>query len=145
MSNTSALLSALLTCRADINYYTQQQIFWNQKYEANFAKLEDQVKLEEKWYEAYDKCMDGKDDGSGIQFRGRTFNPNCECDAIEYADLKVDQFDAEMLEYYSDLDIEYDTRKTTLETLLEELRAKEEGLKTAVSTAAQDTGMLNAG
>ena len=47
MSNTSALLGNLLTINADINYYTQQQIFWNGKYEANIAKLEQHVKLED--------------------------------------------------------------------------------------------------
>ena len=48
MANTAALLGTLLNTNADINYYTQQQIFWSGKYEANSAKLEKQVKYEEK-------------------------------------------------------------------------------------------------
>lgn len=145
MSNTAALLGNLLTVNADINYYTQQQMFWSGKYEANFAQLEKQVKYEEDWYEAYDKCMTGKDDGKGVQCAGKTYNPNNECEAIKYADAKVKQYNASVSEELADLDIEYDTMKCMYETLLEELRAKQEGAKTATSTAAQDTGMLNAG
>ena len=44
MANTAALLGTLLNTKADINYYTQQQIYWSGKYEANSAKLEKQVK-----------------------------------------------------------------------------------------------------
>ena len=145
MSNTSALLGNLLTINADINYYTQQQIFWNGKYEANIAKLEQHVKLEDKWYSAYDKCYYGNDSGEGVKFNGKTLQTGIECVAIDYADTKVRQYDAELSEELADLDIEYDTMKCMYETLLEELRAKQEGAKTATSTAAQDTGMLNAG
>ena len=52
MSNTAALLGNLLCTNADINYYTQQSIYWNAKYEANLAKLEEQVKYEEQWQKA---------------------------------------------------------------------------------------------
>jgi len=145
MSNTAALLGNLLTVNADINYYTQQQMFWSGKYEANFAQLEKQVKYEEDWYEAYDKCMAGKDNGEGVQCAGKTYAPNKECEAIKYADAKVKQYNASVSEELADLDIEYDTMKCMYETLLEELRAKQESAKTATSTAAQDTGMLNAG
>ena len=58
MANTSALLGTLLCTNADINYYTQQSIYWNSKYEANMAKLEEQVKYEEKWCNAFDSAID---------------------------------------------------------------------------------------
>ena len=146
MANTSALLGNLLCTNADINYYTQQSIFWNSKYEANMAKLEKQVKFEEDWYEAYDKCMAGKKDGEeDVTLNGKTFARNNECAAIQYADLKVTQYDAAKSEELADLDIEYDTMKCMYDTLLEQMRAKKESEKTATSTAAQDTGLLNAG
>ena len=58
MSNTAALLGNLLNTNADINYYTQQSIYWNAKYEANSAKLEKQVNYEQKWESAFDAAID---------------------------------------------------------------------------------------
>ena len=58
MANTAALLGNLLCTNADINFYTQQQIYWSNKYEANAAKLSKQVKYEEKWENAFDDAMD---------------------------------------------------------------------------------------
>ena len=58
MSNTAALLGNLLNTNADINYYTQQSIYWNAKYEANSAKLQKQVQYEEKWEAAFDSAID---------------------------------------------------------------------------------------
>ena len=145
MSNTAALLGSLLTCNADINYYTQQQIFWSKRYEANAAKLEEAVNHEEKWYEKYDKCLEGKNDGKDcVTYKGKPYEMT-ECDAIRYANDVVGELDEAMMEELADLDIEYDTMKCMYETLLEGLRAEQEGLKTATSTAAQDTGLLNAG
>ena len=57
MANTAALLGNLLNTNADINYYTQQQIFWNAKYEANSAKLSKQVNAEEKWESKFDDAI----------------------------------------------------------------------------------------
>ena len=142
MSNTSALLLNLLTTNADINYYTQQQIYWSNKYEANSAKLAKQVKYEEKWNDAYDNAIDNERDLHSGNITVTAGNTN-ECLAIEYADDKVDEYNKELSESLADLDIEYDTMKTMYDTLLEELRAQQESEKTATSTAAQDTGLLN--
>ena len=145
MSNTAALLGNLLTTNADINYYTQQQIYWANKYEANSAKLAKQVKYEEKWEAAYDSAMDGSRT-SALKMNGYVFLDKevagTEAQAEQWADYKVDEYDAELSLELADLDIEYDTMKTMYETLLEELRAQQEGEKTATSTAAQDTGLL---
>jgi len=146
MSNTAALLGNLLTTNADINYYTQQQIYWANKYEANSAKLAKQVKYEEKWEAAYDSAMDGSRT-TALKMNGYVFLDKevagTEAQAEQWADYKVDEYDAELSLELADLDIEYDTMKTMYETLLEELRAQQEGEKTATSTAAQDTGLLN--
>lgn len=144
MSNTSTLLGSLLTCNADINYYTQQQIFWSGRYEANFAKLEVQVNAEEKWYSAYDKCYHAEDDKK-VKLNGKEQSNSVECVAIAYAKAKVKEYNSKLSEELADLDIEYDTMKCMYETLLEKLRAEQEGLKTATSTAAQDTCQVNGG
>ena len=145
MSNTAALLGNLLTTNADINYYVQQQIYWSNKYEANSAKLAKQVKYEEKWEAAYDSAMDGSRT-SALKMNGYVFLDKevagTEAQAEQWADYKVEEYDAELSLELADLDIEYDTMKTMYETLLEELRAQQEGEKTATSTAAQDTGLL---
>ena len=141
MSNTAALLGNLLCTNADINYYTQQSIYWTAKYEANMAKLEEQVKYHEKWENAFDSAIDNTKQltaGCVVVNEGN----RCEDLADAYADEKVHQYNEELSLELADLDIEYDTMKTMFDTLLQELRAKQESEKTATSTAAQDTGLL---
>ena len=142
MANTAALLGDLLNTNADINYYTQQSIFWNAKYEANQAKLQKQIKYEEKWENAYDSaCPADKDLKIGSTVWVKEGNTN-EVVAERYADRKVQEYDRELSEELAELDIEYDTMKTMYDTVLEELRAQKDAKKTATSTAAQDTCLL---
>ena len=144
MANTAALLGNLLCTNADINYYTQQSIFWNAKYEANMAKLEEQVKYEEKWCNAFDSAMDNT---KQLTAGGITVNEGNKCEdlADAYAHAKVKQYNEELSLELADLDIEYDTMKCMYDTLLEEMRAKQESEKTATSSAAQDNGLLGGG
>ena len=144
MSNTAALLGTLLCTNADINYYTQQSIYWNAKYEANMAKLEEQVKYEEKWCNAYDSALDNTRELKAGNIVVGVSN-QCEDLADKYAHAKVHQYNEELSLELADLDIEYDTMKTMYDTLLEEMRAKQESEKSATQQAAQDTGLLNAG
>jgi hypothetical protein len=142
MANTAALLLNLLNTKADINYYTQQSVYWNAKYEANYAKLSKQVKAEEKWMDAYDSCYyaeEGKEVRIG---NGNPFTSGDECEAIAYADQKVREYDEELSLELADLDMTYDTMKTMFDSLLEQMRAQQESQKTATSNAAQDTGLL---
>ena len=141
MAITSALLGNLLNTNADINYYTQQSIFWNAKYEANMAKLEEQVKYEEKWQNAFDSAIDNT---KQLTAGGVTVAEGNKCESLAdaYAHAKVAKYNEELSLELADLDIEYDTMKTMYDTLLEELRAKQESEKTATSTAAQDTCLL---
>jgi hypothetical protein len=144
MANTAALLGNLLSVNADINYYTTQQIYWTNLYDANSAKLSDQVKYEEKWNSAYDSAKDTTRDMSATH-DGVTVKVSEGCSdsaATNYANVKVYQYDEARSEELADLDMEYDTMKTMYDTLLEELRADQEADKTATSTAAQDTGLL---
>ena len=62
--------------------------------------------------------------------------------ADKYAHAKVKQYNEELSLELADLDIEYDTMKCMYDTLLEQMRAQQESEKTATSTAAQDTGLL---
>ena len=141
MANTAALLGNLLCTNADINYYTQQSIYWNAKYEGNCAKLEEQVKYEEKWESAYDSAMDNTKDLKAGKVCVKEGN-KCEALAEQYAQAKVQKYHDELSHELADLDIEYDTMKCMYDTLLEQMRAQQESEKTATSTAAQDTGLL---
>ena len=146
MSNTAALLGNLLTVNADINYYTQQQIYWANKYQANSAKLAKQVKFEEKWEAQYDSAMDGGRSSAlkmnGYVFLDKEVAASTDTQARQWADYKVSEYDEELSLELADLDIEYDTMKCMYETLLEELRAEKDADKQATSTAATDTGLL---
>ena len=143
MANTAALLGNLLCTNADINYYTQQQIFWNAKYEANSAKLKKQVNYEQKWQDAFD---DAQNADKTCKIGNTTWKEKdkvlSDADADAYAHAKVKQYDEELSLELAELDMEYDTMKTMYDTLLEEMRAQAESEKTATSTAAQDTGLL---
>ena len=141
MANTAALLGNLLNTNADINYYTQQSIFWNAKYEANSAKLEKQTQYETKWESAYDSAIDNTKELSAGNVKVAANNKN-EMLADAYAHAKVSKYNEELSLELADLDIEYDSMKTMYDTMLEELRAQKESEKSATSTAAQDTGLL---
>jgi len=142
MSNTAALLCNLLRTNADINYYTQQEIYWSNLLEANSKKLQKQVKYETAYEKAYDSAIDNTSAKQAGNVSVAANNQN-ECLASAYAREKVPEYDKDYSETLADLDIEYDTMKTMYDTLLEELRANQEAEKQATSTAAQDTGLIN--
>ena len=142
MAATAALLGTLLSKNADRTYYIQQQIFWANKYEANAAKLGEQQSLEEKYWDAYDKCYYAEDEKE-VKIGSQVFANNCECSAIEYANLKVKNFNKELLDELMELDIQYGIMKDMYETQLEALNAERESLESATSRAAQETGLLS--
>lgn len=141
MANTAALLGTLLNTKADINYYTQQKIYWSGKYEANSAKLEKQVKYEEKWQSAYDSAIDNTKDLTAGGYTVKSGNQNTQ-HADAYAHAKVKQYNEELSLELAEMDIEYDTMQTMYEAMLEQLRAQKDSENTAVQNAAQDTGLL---
>ena len=142
MAATAALLGTLLCKNADITYYTQLQIFWANKYEANAAKLGEQQTLEKKYWDAYDDCYYAEDDKK-VKINGTPQDNNNEAAAIAYADYKVKNFDEELRKELERLDVEYETMKLMYETQLEALRAEKESLESATSRAAQETGLLS--
>ena len=141
MANTAALLGNLLNVNADYNYYAQQQIFWNAKYEANSAKLSKQVKYEEKWESALDSAIDNTRDLKIGNITVASGNQN-EMLADAYAHAKVKEYQEELSLELADLDLEYDTMRTMYDTLMQELQAQKDSDKQVTSTAAQDTGLL---
>lgn len=143
MSNTAALLGNLLAVNADINFYTQMQLFWQHKYEANQEKLQKQIKYEEKWENAF---ADAQDADKTCKIGNKTWKQKDEvlsdAQADAYAHAKVKDYDEELSMELFELDVEYDTMRTMYDALLEEFRAAKDADKQAVSTAAQDTGLL---
>ena len=142
MANTSAQLLNYLGTKADISYATQQSIYWADKYQANQKRLNEQTKHETAWNNAYDKCY-GQADDKCIKFEGKEYYGNCECDAVDYADAKVTEYNEELKEELAEIDVEYETMKTMWEAELEVLNNRAEAEKQNLATAAQDTCTLN--
>ena len=142
MSNPAFSTAAYLEVKADINYYTVQENFWAKKQETNAKKVGEQQKLEEKWETAYDAaCPADKDlkiGGVVVVQEGNT----SEVIAEQYADMKVEDYDEALLSELEDLDLEYDSMKESMESVLTNLRAQETNLKQLVTTNCQDTGTL---
>ena len=141
MANVAAQLGNLLAVNADINFYTQMQLYWSHMYEANQEKLQEQVKCEEKWESAYDSALGNERElkAGGIVVQKDNQSERL---ADAYAHSKVSKYNVELSMELAELDIEYDTIKTALEAQLELLRAQKDADKQSVSTAAQDTGLL---
>lgn len=141
MAITAAALGSLLTTQADYNYYVQQQMYWSGKYEANSAKLEEQIKYETQWEKALDSALDNTRELSAGGIKVGKENKN-EALADAYAHAKVKQYKEELSLELADLDIEYETMKTMYDTLVQELSAQKDAEKQLVSSCAQDTGLL---
>ena len=141
MANTAALLGTLLNTKADINYYTQQQIYWSGKYEMNSAKLNKQVNYEEKWQSSFDAAIDNTKDLTAGGITVKSGNQNKQV-ADAYAHKAVSKYNEELSLELAEMDIEYDTMQTMYEAMLEQLRAQKDSENTAVQNAAQDTGLL---
>lgn len=141
MANVATNLGTLLNTKADIAFYTQMQIFYSGKYEANAAKLEKQVKYEEKWESAFDSAIDNTKDLTAGGYTVKTGNQNTQI-ADAYAHAKVKQYNEELSLELSELDVDYDTMQTMYETFLEKARAEKDAEQTATQNAAQDTGLL---
>ncbi len=152
MADVSALLAQYLSVKAQVSYNQLQSTRWSELHSAMSAKLSRQTKAEEQWNDAYDAVVDGQGDkkitgknGETISYDNDTKVSNVEEKAIEYANWKVPSYDPEKLDEYAELDMQYDMMQTTYDTLLEQLNAQAESLKSTLGTAAKDTGMLDGG
>jgi len=147
-TNVAALLANHLSTTADINFFTQQSIYWTNKQEGNVRKLERQQKYEAKWEKAYDEVMDyNKEDKDFKTATGEvvkaSINDTERYDiADRHAHAKVGEYDEELLLECQELDVEYSTMVEMYNSMLELLKAQQETEKGALSEAAQNTGII---
>ena len=149
MADTSALLAQYLSVKSQIGYYQLEETKWANLHENMAAKLSRQTTAEGKWESSSDAaeeaCSDKDKEIKGFKSKGEEITKSKEVQriAISYANSKVPQYDPTKLEEYAALDIEYDMMQSTYDTLLDELNAQAESLKTQLGNAAKDTGMLD--
>ena len=117
MANTAALLANYLSTNADINFFTQQMVYWGNQQEANARKLEKMQKYETKWENAVDSALSNREALSCGNVYVESNNQTQEL-AESYAHAKVEEYDYETLLDLQEKDIEYDTMKTMYDTLL---------------------------
>jgi len=142
--STAASLASLLQHKSDLNYYVQQLTWYTNKSEATSAKVARYEKYETEWEKEYDKARDGSR-SSKITINGVEYDKECDVgDALaeQYAYEKVQQRDEAILLELTEEDNEYESQKTMLDTLCEELRADIDSEKQLVSNNAQNTHLL---
>ena len=154
MADVSALLAQYLSVKAQIGYYQLEETKWANLHENMSAKLSRQTSAEGKWESSSDAAeeacpeTDKEIKAKGTVLKAKTTKIESTKKqqeiATSYANLKVPQYDPTKLEEYAALDIEYDMMQSTYDTLLEELNAQAESLKSQLGNAAKDTGMLDA-
>ena len=136
-------LSALLRVQSDLSYNTNLLDNLTLEMDANTAKLEDQQKLYNKWEKAFD---DAQDEDKTCKIGNTTWKEKGEvlsdARADAYAHAKVKKYDEELLDELTELDMDYDSRKTILEAAITELQAEKDSWKQQASTEFQDTHML---
>ncbi len=150
----SGLLAQYLAVKNQLNYNHLQQTRWKNMATAMSKKLSTQTSAEEKWQSSSEAAYDGYHDGSkNLSAGGQKYledgNPvgagahlNREQLASKYADAAVPKFDSDLLEEYTELDMEYDTMQNMYNTLCEELEAQESVLREQLGTEAQNTHLL---
>ena len=152
MADVSALLAQYLSVKSQVSYYQLQETKWAGLHESMSAKLSKQTNAETKWESssgaAEDACFDESKD---VKAKGTTLkakdtslsSARAQKVAVSYANLMVPTYDPEKLEEYAELDMQYDLMQSTYDTLLEQLNAQAESLKTTLGNATKDTGMLD--
>ncbi len=152
MADVSALLAQYLSVKSQIGIYQLEQTKWANLHENMSAKLSRQTSAEGKWESSSDaaEAACSEDDKSLkigneiVKNKSETLSSaKVQSYATKYADWKVPAYDPEKLEEYAALDIEYDMMQSTYDTLLEELNAQAESLKSQLGNATKDTGMLD--
>ena len=119
------------------------------KAQISYCELQDT-----RWEDASGKVDDCWDNESttltykGVTYWDGKYGPNAQkypqtLAATKYANAKVPKFDKEKLDEYTDLDMEYSTMVAMYDTLLDELNAQAEGVKSQTSTESQDNHMIS--
>lgn len=137
---TSPLLGSLLSEKANLAFYTVEQVKWSEKY----AGIQKKVAAEEKKQTAYEKAYDAAmNNDKELKAGGITVSANNinERIAEQYAIAKSD-FDESAYEELVELDTEYDTMNTLYATMIEQSKSKIKSLESATSQAAQSTEII---
>ena len=137
---TSPLLGSLLSEKANLAFYTVEQVKWSEKY----AGIQKKVAAEEKKQAAYEKAYDAAmNNDKELKAGGITVSANNinERIAEQYALAKSD-FDESAYEELVELDTEYDTMNTLYATMIEQSKSKIKALESATSQAAQSTEII---
>ena len=137
---TSPLLGSLLSEKANLAFYTVEQVKWSEKY----AGIQKKVSAEEKKQAAYEKAYDASmNNDKELKAGGITVSANNinERIAEQYAIAKSD-FDESAYEELVELDTEYDTMNTLYDTMIEQSKSKIKSLESATSQAAQSTEII---
>lgn len=95
------------------------------------------------FYDSWDDTKEFKAGGTVFQNSsggGHKYSRELACSL--YANAKVPKFDPDLLDEYTELDMEYSTMVNMYDTLQDELQAQADGLKETIGTEAQDTHML---
>lgn len=147
MANVSALLAQYLSVKSQISYNQLQSTRWSDLQSSMASKLSSQQSAESKWLESYDKAEEKVLNGEEVKAKGQVLNKSgksADSDTIayKYAEIMVPEYDPDKLEEYAELDMQYSLMQSTYDTLLEQLEAQGESLKTTLSNGAKDTGML---
>ena len=137
---TSPLLGSLLSEKANLAFYTVEQVKWAEKY----AGIQKKVAAEEKKQAAYEKAYDAAmNNDKELKAGGITVSANNinERIAEQYAIAKS-AFDESAYEELVELDTEYDTMNTLYATMIEQSKSKIKSLESATSQAAQSTEII---
>ena len=147
----AGLLAQYMAVKNQLSYCQLQDTRWNDLATAMSKKLSQQENYQSKWDDSsaalYDSWGDTKEfkaggtvfqDSNGFAKGGYSRELACSL----YANAKVPKFDPDLLDEYTELDMEYSTMVNMYDTLQDELQAQANGLKETIGTEAQDTHML---
>jgi len=148
----AGLLAQYMAVKNQLSYNQLQDTRWNDLATAMSKKLSQQTGYQEKWDSSSGSLYDawGNDskefvaDGTTFISSGGVTNSRWSRDlaASLYACAKVPKYDPELLDEYTDLDMEYSTMVDMYDTLCTELQSQADSLKETLGTEAQDTHML---
>lgn len=150
----SGLLAQYLAVKNQLDYVHLQQTRWNNMATAMSQKLSTQESAEEKWqsssenaYNDWSSTKEFKAQGEVMQnkdgiVQGKYKGYDRAKFAEVYASKAVPKFDSELLEEYTELDMEYSTMQSMYDTLCTELEAQESSLKEQLGKDAQDNHLI---
>ena len=159
----AAPLCQLFKIQAEKNAIALREMINANRLDANSKKLTKMQKYQETYEKAYNDVMCPENE-KDIKLGGQNYvvleknkkgnvvathyydangvECNAEKAALAYAKAKAPNYDEDVLNELSDLDLEYETIKEMCETLLESLNAQRQNQQALVSERAKDTHLI---